>query len=150
MPKETKKIQQSLIFKVGVLANMHEGAHEDFELNGFVELNEPSIKQVEPITGMLRVMKLSDEFNVQLHDIKIGLQLTCAKCLDVFTYEMHVEKAEIPFLFEHSKDIEATEDVFFTNTKNWTIDVTEFLRQEIILHFPLVSVCSTHCKGIKL
>lgn len=150
MPKETNLQKQSLIFKVGALTNMHDGSNEDFELKGFVELNEPTITQVEPITGMLRVMKLSDEFNVQLHDINIGLQMTCTKCLTVFTYEMHIEKAEIPFLFEHSKDIEASEDVFFANTKNWTIDVTEFLRQEIILHFPLVSVCSMHCKGIKL
>jgi uncharacterized protein len=28
------------------------------------------------------------------------------------------------------------------------IDLTEALRQEIILHFPVVQVCSTRCKGL--
>ncbi|MEK7085982.1 MAG: DUF177 domain-containing protein, partial [Patescibacteria group bacterium] len=28
------------------------------------------------------------------------------------------------------------------------IDLGEFLRQEIILHFPLIPVCSKSCKGL--
>jgi len=55
-----------------------------------------------------------------------------------------VDKAER--VFQHV----LREEIAYVNMKTKTIDITDFLREEIILHFPLVSVCSTHCPGIKL
>ena len=40
------------------------------------------------------------------------------------------------------------EDVFLINKKDMTVDLSEVLRQEILLHFPLIPVCSKSCKGL--
>ncbi|EKD49946.1 MAG: hypothetical protein ACD_63C00003G0001, partial [uncultured bacterium] len=58
--------------------------------------------------------------------------------------------AELLYLNEPSKQMELQKDLSYVDVKNWTLDITEFLRQEIILHFPLIPVCSTRCKGINL
>jgi uncharacterized protein len=39
-------------------------------------------------------------------------------------------------------------DEYYVDMKSFSIDISDFLRQEIILHFPSNLVCSTGCKGL--
>jgi uncharacterized metal-binding protein YceD (DUF177 family) len=87
---------------------------------------------------------LNEGFNVQVKNIKIDVELKCSKCAEQYIQTVEIPKAEWMYLNKPSKQMELQKDIFYVDTKNWTLDITEFLRQEIILHFPLIPVCSTH------
>ena len=62
--------------------------------------------------------------------------------------KVNLKSFEKQFLLHKPEIIDDLNDIYLVETKNMTIDLTEALRQEIILHFPVVRVCSIHCKGI--
>ena len=94
-------------------------------------------------------MKIDREFNVQLRNMEIDIQLQCAKCLENYTQKVRISLAEKQYAVDKPQR-EFREEIGYVDVKHQTIDIKEFLRQEIILHFPLVPVCSTHCPGISL
>lgn len=80
------------------------------------------------------------------------ISLACARCLDPFFSKVTVEFVEE---FEPSINIETglpvaethTENAFFI-TANHQIDLTEALRQHLLLAVEIVPVCRTDCKGL--
>lgn len=143
-----KNIVQNLVFNVSKLANAAEGTADTYELDIPVDFDEPLIKPLSNLKGTIKIIKLDKEFNVQIKDIEIDIEKNCDKCLKTFTEHLEIPLISIEFLIQPLRNIELSEDVFYVNTKNWTIDIKEWLRQEIILHFPLISVCSLRCEGI--
>jgi len=145
-PKED--LSENLIFSVSELANVAEGQTDRYDTDTPVsfdkEGDEDPVKAKSNLKGTIRIMRINREFNIQIHDMEIDVELECDKCLEPHIQKIEIPHAEIEFLIKPSQDIESNEDIFFVNTKNWTVDLNEFIRQEIILHFPLISVCSTH------
>jgi len=143
-----KKVVHNLLFNVSRLSNADEGTTDKYDLDLEVDFGDEDIKPKSNLTGSLQIIKLGKEFNVQVKDLEIDLEKRCDKCLKTFTQKIEIPLISVEFLIEPMRNIELTEDVFYVDTKSWTIDVKEWIRQEIILHFPLISVCSIRCKGI--
>ncbi|MBT4056317.1 hypothetical protein HOE67_04370 [Candidatus Peregrinibacteria bacterium] len=143
-PADQQHNKTQLMFHISELLNSHEGARDSYEIDTPVSFDDPDIIPKSNLTGTVNIMRLDKEFNVQLEDIEIQVERPCDKCGEACIEEIYIEFADIEFLIQRDHDIESREDIFHVNTKNWTIDLTEWLRQEIILHFPLVSVCSIH------
>lgn len=140
----------SLIFDVYEIANKAPGASVTYNLDGVdLDLSKFDIHTKGPIEGKVVIMKIEDEYNVSIKDFKTTVELTCEKCLEKFDFVVDIPYTEMQFLItgDHSDN---GFDFFYVDTKTHTVDIEEFLRQEIILHFPLVAVCSPHCKGINL
>jgi len=139
-----------LTFDVSELNKKSEGSTFEYSLDVDVDFNEPTITTESNLTGRVFIMKLKEGFHVQVKGIKIDVELKCGKCAEMYAQTIEIKSAEWLYLNEPSKQMELQKDLSYVDVKNWTIDITEFLRQEIILHFPLVPVCSTRCKGINL
>jgi uncharacterized protein len=74
--------------------------------------------------------KLDQELVVTV-DIRAPLQLTCARCLEEFSSELK------------------TDAIFNYQVKPAdVVDITEDVRQEIILGYPMIPVCRPDCKGL--
>lgn len=137
---------QALQFNVSSLLKQGTGTRE---LYSFVApLKFDDVKIASDIKGKVEIMKIDDGVNAKMEDVELKVPLRCEKCLKNFNQTVHVGRAERQYLFEAPRYATDPNDLFLINMKNETIDLKEPLRQEIILHFPLIPVCSKSCLGI--
>ena len=92
-------------------------------------------------------MKTDNGINAHVSDLSLVLQFKCERCNIPFNHKIEIPKAERMFFFDKQEEDDPM-DVFYVDMKDSTITIDEFLRQEIILHFPTIPVHSNSCKGL--
>jgi uncharacterized protein len=133
--------------KIGSVWNSGRGATHRDEIDA--EVNFPdSLTLLSPLRGSLLLIRMKEGVSVVLSDLKTSFGQTCARCLDNFVFRLHIPEMEAHF-YDHlpAGGGDGTES-FPIRRKDMSIDLTEAIRQEIILHFPLIPVCSKRCKGL--
>jgi len=135
-----------LIFDVLPLMDVPTGTRTSYLFQGDVKLEEINIKG--KMTGRVELMRLDDGINVRVENLKVGVIFKCGKCLENYVFEMDIQHAEREFYLNRPEKVDDPCDLFLINKKNFTVDIEEMLRQEIILHFPSNLVCSTRCEGL--
>jgi len=136
----------TLIFKINDLLDKPTGTSIKYSFKGPVKFE--GIPEKSEIEGDATIMKIDEGVNLSVEKVNIEVEFQCEKCLDNYVKKIHIDQTERQFLLEKPKKVEDQEDLFLIDKKKLEIDATEMLRQEIILHFPVVSVCSKHCKGL--
>ena len=139
-----------LLYKIAKLWGKPEGSSEKFDLDEKIVFPEDSdLEFSSNFTGKLTFINLKDEISALLNDAEIDVKFSCTQCLKNFTSTVKIPSAEREFFLEQP-DLAASDldDFFFIDKKRMTIDLDELVRQEIILHFPLIPVCSKGCKGL--
>lgn len=139
-------MNEALIFKVKKLLEKGNAYSETYSIDADAEMDELVLKA--PLTGSLTLMHVEDGINAQFEDFQTVVELECERCLKKFDAPVTVNEAERDFTLEAPLDIDDPNDIFLIEPKTFKIDITEPLRQEIILHFPAIPVCSSGCKGI--
>lgn len=135
-----------VIFEVGKLIASGEGVRELYSFEIPVEFED--VKIASPIRGKAELMRIKEGVNARLFEVEMLVEGKCDKCLKKINNKVIIDDMERQFFLHRPAYIEDPDDTFFIDEKTFTIDVTEPLRQEIILHFPLIQVCSKSCKGI--
>jgi uncharacterized protein len=95
-----------------------------------LDMDRQDIHLKEPIEVEASVNKMDDELLVRV-DIECPMRMECARCLDEFSSVLHTDA-----LFNYEVK---TSDV---------VDITEDVRQEIILGYPMIPVCRPDCRGL--
>ena len=88
------------------------------------------IRLVKPFEVEASIMKADRELVVSV-DIRCPLRLSCARCLNEFSSAI---TADAVFSYKVQPS-----DV---------VDITDDVRQEIILAYPMITVCQPDCKGL--
>lgn len=136
-----------LKFDVGDLVRKSSGTSESFDVYVEVPFVDPehNIIPVSPLTGLITLMKSDDAIECVLKDMNLTVEAPCDKCLKQFEYKVHVGRTERSFyiLAENKQHL----DDLCIDKKKLELDANELVRQEIILHFPIVLVCFPGCKG---
>jgi len=101
----------------------------------------PEIDTKSNLTGEVEIMRLEDGFHVVVSDIAVDVEFVCVKSLKPFTETVKVKKADRIFFIDLPKLISDPNDIFLIDKKKLELDISELLRQEIILHFPASPVC---------
>jgi len=84
----------------------------------------------EPFVAEAFIRKVGQELVVKA-DIRCPLSLTCARCLEEFP------------------SVVATQSILSYKVQPTdVVDITEDIRQEIILAYPMIPVCGAECKGL--
>jgi len=135
-----------LVFDVLQLMDKTTGTRTSYTFQGDTKFEEINTKG--KMTGKVELMRLDDGINVKAEDVKVNVGFKCGKCLEDYVYEINIKHAEREFYLNRPEKIEDPFDLFLINKKNFTVDIEEMLRQEIILHFPSNLVCSTRCEGL--
>lgn len=141
--------KKDFIFDVGELIRGHQGTKLNFDVD-----IDPEFKIGDDyafssnIKAKLTLMKIEDGIHAFVENMKTSLTLKCMKCMDEYNFKITLDQAERVYFFEDQKDELDQFDVFYVDKKSFTIDISDFLRQEIILHFPMIPVCSSSCKGL--
>lgn len=133
--------------KIAKLWSGPPGETEKYELDEEISLGKEIIS-LSNLKADLLLIKLKEEISVILTNIEITVEQTCNKCLQSYHFLIQIPSIEREFFMQVPKEIGDPFDIFLIDKKEMMIDLTEMLRQEIILHFPFIPVCSEHCKGL--
>jgi uncharacterized protein len=106
------------------------------ELN--LDLHDELIRFEKPLRYDLEVQTMGDELFVQ-GDVILPLQCHCVRCLKEFSYQLKLEKWSwlVPLIGEEKAPVVSD-----------SVDLTPFLREDILLEFPQHPLCETDCRGL--
>lgn len=137
-----------LTFKVAKLWGSPEGTTQKITVDAKVQFDPKEIDAATHLKGSLLLIKLKDEISAIISDSTIGVRVTCQRCLKTFVEKISIPGAEREFLPHPPRPADDQNEFFLIDMNAMSIDLTEMMRQEIILHFPLISVCSKSCRGL--
>lgn len=102
------------------------------------ETRDPMIRVTQPLRYDVVVEKVNQSLLVRGR-LQIVLDCRCVRCLEVFAHPIDLEGGlcEVP--------LEGDEAVAMTND---CVDLTPYLREDILLEFPAHPVCKPDCRGI--
>ncbi len=103
--------------------------HESYD-PAAMDMEREDIHLSKPFEVDAAIMLIDKELVVNA-DIRCLLTMACGRCMDDFESLVHV-----PAIFSYNVKIT---DV---------VDITEDVRQEIILAYPMIPVCREDCKGL--
>ena len=128
--------------------------------------NEADIEQSVQASFPEDDLNLTKPVKINLHLVNTGesvlltgkaateIELECSRCLKSFkqpvSLEIEEEYAKAPFMPQNSKEMELKPEDFVSQIDaDNTIDLTELIRQDLLLTLPAQPLCSANCEGIK-
>ena len=108
-----------------------EGLREEITYDpAALDVERDDLRMEEPIAVSSFILKTEGEMVVQA-DIRARAQMSCARCLEPF---------EVP--------LQTAATLSYTVAPTDVIDITEDIRQELMLAYPMVPVCRSECRGL--
>lgn len=108
-----------------------EGLHEEAAYDPKVlDVERFDLHMEEPIAVSSLITKAENAILVQAQ-IRCRVRLSCARCLEPFEFPM-----------------EMAATLSYQVRPGDVVDITEDIRQEIILAYPMIPVCQQACKGL--
>lgn len=140
-------IKDITTIKIGAVWNGGRGATYKDEIKATPAFS-PALDLTSPLTAEIMLIRMKEGVSVVLSELHTSLQQQCARCLDEFNISLDIPKMEAHFYDTLSARHQDQTEQFPIRMKDMSIDLTEAIRQEIILHFPMIPVCSNSCKGL--
>jgi DUF177 domain-containing protein len=103
-----------------------------------MEMRDEVIHLAQPLAYDLRVEKLDKGILIQ-GSLRLPLQCECVRCLKPFPYQMALEDWTCHLPLEGEEKVEMTNDV---------VDLTPYVREDILLAFPQHPLCEPECRGL--
>lgn len=115
-----------------------------------IQLDE-TLKVVSPITGHVRMRRTNQGLLVD-GEVDLTLELECTRCLKTFEQPMHVAFEE---QFYPTVDVVTgvpmpafDEEEIFPIDEHHQVDLTEAIRQHVLLDLPMSTLCREDCAGL--
>jgi uncharacterized protein len=112
---------------------------------------DDDLKVVGPITGHARMRRTNQGLLIDGW-VDLTLTLSCMRCLKDFEQPMHVTFAEP---FDPTVDVITgmplpafDTDEIFPIDDHHQVDLTEAVRQNILVELPMTTICQENCKGL--
>ena len=140
-----------MIFNVAQLMKSPVGASFASDIQEENTQLDEELKVVGPITGHTRMRRVNQGLLVDGW-MDLTLEQTCARCLKHIEQAMHVTFEE---RFYPTVDVltgtplpPIEEDDVFPIDEHHQVDLTEALRQSVLLAIPMISLCKEDCAGL--
>ncbi|MBN1794719.1 MAG: DUF177 domain-containing protein [Candidatus Omnitrophica bacterium] len=95
-----------------------------------LELNIEYLRYEGPVAAHIQVAKNNRDISVRV-TMSYATTLTCSRCLENYTQEMN-----------------KTIDLFYAHVSEHFLDITNDIRNEIFMEYPLKPLCASDCKGL--
>jgi uncharacterized protein len=122
------------------------------EVNGarFKRPEDSELTFLTPINYDLRIRKIGEDYRVT-GEVRGSLSLSCARCLEGFTYTVNanvdIELMHRPMDFALEAELRDEEmDVCYFEGDE--VDLDPYVYEEVILSIPIQVLCSDACKGM--
>jgi len=145
----TMNTTQDLRFNVAGLLKASVGSTREYRI--YAEL--PSLddyRLTEPIEGSVRLIRAPDRILVQ-GELSTAVELECSRCLERFQLPVRITLSEEYF---PSVDIvtglplpEPSDEMAFTIDEAHELDLTEAVRQNVLVELPMQPLCQELCRG---
>jgi uncharacterized protein len=107
---------------------------EELGLEGIDELVHPS----QPLKYQIEAERMEQSVLVQ-GSLKLPVQCECARCLKPFAYDVEIPEWVCHLPLEGEDKVVVTSD---------SVDLTPYIREDILLGFPQHPLCSENCSGL--
>lgn len=111
-----------------------------------VESHKPTFDageiEIESLAGVVKVIRLEETIFYQ-GGFRATVKLNCNRCLEDFESVIDFESTRE---FEINRQEQNEEDLYVD--KYFNIDITEPVREDLILAIPMQTICEVECKGI--
>ncbi|HYL42950.1 MAG TPA: DUF177 domain-containing protein [Ktedonobacteraceae bacterium] len=133
------------LMKAAVGTSLEYDIHEED-----IQLDE-DLNVVGPIDGRVRIRRTNQGLLVDGW-VDLTLELSCTRCLKTFEQSMR-----IPFMEQFYPTVDiltgvtlppSEEEDAFPIDDHHQVDLTEAIRQQVLLALPMVTLCSEDCKGL--
>ncbi len=139
-----------MALRIGIKHIIHKRVGEDMTDSFVVEDAHTLFPNEEvhaggTLSGEAYIKKFDTFLGVTLHSLHAKITLSCGRCERPYMHEMVDESSSMREFYIHIPEEfykEELEDVFLVDTGRNSIDITEMLRQEIVLLLPTASYCS--------
>ena len=128
-----------------LLVNLRHLEEQEIHLKGELPVAELDLalkddifRADKPLRYNIEVQEIETELLVQ-GDLALTLTCECVRCLRTFDYTLKLEK------WARLLPLEGDEK---TPIDNDCVDLTPYLREDILLEFPQHPLCETECRGL--
>ena len=120
-----------MTMKIHVNRIPDEGLREEVTYDpAALDVERDDLRVEAPIAVSSFILKTAGEMVVQA-DIRAHAQMSCARCLEPF---------EVP--------LQTAATLSYTVAPTDVVDITEDIRQELMLAYPMVPMCRQDCRGL--
>jgi len=139
-------------FNVAQLLKAPVGASRQHEIEDHITGIDPDLEPVKPLVGKVRFLRTSDGILVtgRLHT---EVRASCCRCLQAF---------DVPVDFDLEEEFRPSVDVstgavvpagvgdsdHTTIDSHHMLDLSEVVRQNLVLAIPMSPLCSSRCRGL--
>ncbi|MGD0351792.1 MAG: YceD family protein [Verrucomicrobiota bacterium] len=104
-----------------------------------LDVHDPMIRAEQPLRYDITVQKLDDGILVT-GSLRLTLECNCVRCLEAFRHELNLADwtCHLPFAGEERVPVD-----------NDCVDLTPYLREDILLEFPQHPLCKPDCRGLE-
>ncbi len=141
----------SMIFNVAQLLKSPVGTSLEADIDEEAIQLDEDLRVIGPLTGHVR-MRRTNQCVLVDGWVDLTLELTCTRCLTEFEQPMHVTFEE---RFYPTVDVVTgmplpaiDEDEVFPIDNHHLLDLTEALRQHVLLDLPMATLCKEDCAGL--
>jgi uncharacterized protein len=103
-----------------------------------LDVRDELIRVAKPVEYDVEIEKLGDSVLVQ-GEIRVMLECECVRCLKKFTQEIELNPWTLHMPLEGEEKVSVDNDC---------VDLTPFVREDILLEFPQHPLCQTDCAGL--
>jgi uncharacterized metal-binding protein YceD (DUF177 family) len=103
------------------------------------ELRDEMVRMGKPLLYDLEVERLDDSVLVQ-GKLELALDCECVRCLKPFEFRLKLDHWALHLPLEGEEKVSLDGDF---------IDLTPFIREDMLLEFPQHPLCKTDCGGLK-
>jgi len=140
-----------MIFNVAQLLKSPVGTSLEADIDEEAIQLDEDLKVLGPLTGHVR-MRRTNQCVLVDGWVDLTLELTCTRCLTEFEQPMHVTFEE---RFYPTVDVVTgmplpaiDEDEVFPIDGHHLLDLTEAVRQHVLLDLPMATLCKEDCAGL--
>jgi len=123
------------------------GSTRDYEVSGDVDIEGNS----KTVSGKVRLMR-TDNGILTRGTLKAGSEATCSRCVSLFDYplSLNIEEEYFPTtdIVNDTPLPEPEDPDCFTIDEHNNIDLTEAIRQYVLLAIPMKPLCRQDCAGL--
>jgi len=124
----------------------------DIERSEPVSFKEDNLVLTEPVKIMLQVFNTGTSVLVR-GTFTTVVELECSRCLENYQHPVKIELEEEfshnPLNFSKGEVEIKAQDFVYPIEEDNTIDLTEVIRQNLMLALPMKTLCQPDCAGIK-
>lgn len=139
-------------FNVAQLLKSAAGASRKYHLNEDIADIDADLDVTEPLTGKVRFVRTDDGILVTGH-LQAEARVPCGRCLASVAVPVEFDLEEefrpsVDILTGAALPVEDGEDKVTRMDGHHILDLTEVIRQDLLLALPVSPLCNPHCRGL--